>query len=305
MNTNARRLRQDPGMIRQIERLSRGRARVWVTSDLGDLALAVRTIAEEGPELVVLCGGDGTFMAGVTALERAYGPRELPALAFAPAGTVATVARNWGERSDVTAIAQRVLTDRLPPVVVRPTLRVSEHDRESRIGFTVGTGLVAKFFERYYSSGARGYRTALAIVARIFVGSLAGDRYSRSILDPLPCSLTVDGTLLEPQAYSLIVCSVLKNLGLHMLVTYRGGDDPARPHLVASALDTRRLGPQAPRVLLGRPLVGPGSFDGLVEAFTIRFRPGESGPYVLDGDMFRAHAVTVSAGPTVRVLLLN
>jgi hypothetical protein len=52
--------------------------------------------------------------------------------------------------------------------------------------------------------------------------------------------------------------------------------------------------------MLGKPLLGSENFDGLVESFRVAF-PGESGPYVLDGDTFHAKSVTVRAGPTLQI----
>lgn len=301
LNARAGRLAKDPALLARITELSRGRARVWVTRDLAGLDSAARAIADQPCEAVVLCGGDGTFMAGVTAVVHASADRPLPAFALAPAGTVASVARNWGESEDALSIVERVLSEEPSSIRPRPTLRIEERHGATRVGFTVGTGLVARFFERYYEAGAGGHGSALRIVARIFAGSLVGDAYSRSVLEPLPCALTVDGVLGAPRAYSLIVCSVLRDLGLHMLVTYRGGEDPERPHLVASALSTRKLGPQAPRALLGKPLRGRQAFDGLVGRFEVEF-PNGRGPYVLDGDMFQSSAIEVRAGPVIRVI---
>jgi hypothetical protein len=181
----------------------------------------------------------------------------------------------------------------------RPTLRVVSPDAE-RLGFIFGTGLVARFFDRYYAAGAGGYGAAAKIVARVFIGSFRSDAYSKSVLDPMPCRLEVDGIELSPRAWSLICCSVVRDLGLHLWVTHRAGEDPERPHLVASPLSTRELGPQAPRVLAGKPLAGPDNFDDLVERFTLRF-PGEDGSWVLDGDVFRSSTVSVSAGPRIRL----
>lgn len=307
LNPHARRLARDPALIRRIEAMSGDRAQVWVTRSLDELARAARQVALDRPDVVVLCGGDGTFMAGVTALERAYGGAALPALALAPAGTVATVARNWGTRAGVLDVAEHVLSGRSLRAQERPTLWVREHGGASRVGFTVGTGLVARFFDRYYAAGAGGTRTALAIVARIFTGSLIGDRYAKSVLEPLPCTLTADGHELSPRAFSLVVSSVLVDLGLHMRVTYRAGSDFERPHLVASALPTTQLGPQWPRVLRGLPLRGPRSscFDSLVTSFSVSFPEGQRGPYVLDGDVFHASAIQVSAGPRIRVLAVS
>ncbi|HMJ10517.1 MAG TPA: diacylglycerol kinase family protein [Polyangiaceae bacterium] len=305
LNPNARRLARDPGLMRRIEALSRGRARVWVTRNLDELGEAARQLALERPDLVVLCGGDGTFMSGVTALQMAYADDRLPRLAFAPAGTVATVARNWGTSAGVLAVVEHVLGRAPLRSRERPTLWVREQSGAFRVGFTVGTGLVARFFDRYYAAGGGGTRTALAIVARIFTGSLVGDGYARSVLEPLPCVLTVDGRELEPRAFSLVVSSVLPDLGLHMRVTYRAGADFERPHLVASALRTKQLGPQAPRVLRGLPLRGPDCFDSLVTSFSVTFPKNEPGPYVLDGDVFRASSIQVSAGPKIDVVTLE
>jgi diacylglycerol kinase (ATP) len=307
LNTNARLLRTRPGLVHEIRRLAAGRAEVFVTEDLEQLEAAARAIAERAragdrsDQRVVLCGGDGTLMAGVTALESSFEHLPLPEIVLAPAGTVATVARNWGQTRGVLETVRGALDGKLGHAVLRPTLRVTDNSGPSRIGFTFGTGLVARFFDRYYSAGAGGYRTAARIVARVFVGSFVSDDYSRSVLDPLPCVLRVDGVERPPPAYSLIVASVIRDVGLHLLVTHRGGEDPDRPHLVAAPLSPRELGPQAPRVFLGRSLKGEGCFDGLVRSFSVRFS-ADSGPYVLDGDVFHAREVEVRAGPRIRVI---
>src|SRR4051812_37538294 len=99
VNTTANLYRTKPGALDAIRRVAEGRARVFATSTLPELADACRAIASEGSDCVVLSGGDGTFMAGVTELARAFGdsedsPAKLPVLALLPGGTVATVARN-------------------------------------------------------------------------------------------------------------------------------------------------------------------------------------------------------------------
>jgi diacylglycerol kinase family enzyme len=301
VNANAAAFVRDPGLAASVRRAARGAGRVVVTHSLEELAAAAQEMKRVGTGRVVLCGGDGTFMAGVSALVAA-GLSPLPEICFAPGGTVATVARNLGERRDLIGVVRSTASGEPRPTLEQPTLAVSEHHGSLRVGFIVGTGLVARFFQRYYAAGGGGYATAARIVARVFVGSFVSDAYSRSVLDPLPCTLSVDGRELEPRAYSLVVSSVVRDLGLHMRVTHRAGEDPERPHLVASPLPPRALGPQAPRVLLGRKLRGRGCFDDLVGELTIRFPEGP-GPYVLDGDLLAAEAITVRAGPRLRVAL--
>jgi diacylglycerol kinase (ATP) len=314
VNTSARLYTRSPERLEKARRACRGVAELHLTQSLSELDAACAAIASRGTDLVILSGGDGSFMAGVTALSRALSASgaRLPKIALLPGGTVATVARNWGFSGDPEAHLAEILDHRASlRTAVRPTLRVSAspvsstsptNERErSYIGFIFGTGLVAKFFEVYYAEGAGGYAGSARIVARIFAESFIGGAYARRVLDPLPCSLSVDGRTLEPTAWSLICAAVVRDLGIHMLVTYRAGEDLDRPHLVASPLPSRALGPRAPLVLAGKRIGGPGHFDDLVRELTIRFDP--EGPFVLDGDILRAREVRVTAGPAIEVVL--
>ena len=115
LNTNARLLRTRPELVQEIRELSAGRAGIFVTRNLEELERAAAAIAarqtgvKKRDRQVVLCGGDGTLMAGVTALARAFGTAALPDLVLAPAGTVATVARNWGQTRGVLQTVQRAV----------------------------------------------------------------------------------------------------------------------------------------------------------------------------------------------------
>jgi hypothetical protein len=243
-------------------------------------------------------------MEGVTALARVFGEHHLPRVALVPGGTVATVARNWGTAGDPLEVLERLLRERDRLVFTpRPTLRVegtTDGATESRIGFMFGTGLVASFFDVYYARGARGYAGAASIVARIFVESFFDGPLARRVLEPLPLTIEVDKRRLGPDRWSLVCAAVVRDLGIHMLVNYRAGEDPLRPHLVASALSSRQLGPRAPLVLAGKSIGGRDHFDDLVGEFVVRF-PDGPGPYVLDGDVLRASSVRVSAGPVIHV----
>lgn len=304
VNESARRYAARPRLLERIHALCDGRARVHSTATLGALDDTARAIASNGSDLVLLSGGDGTFMAGVTALCRAFGEDRLPRIGLVPGGTVATVARNFGTTGDPDAVLARLL--RAPEAlrdVARPTLRVRAvrgETHEERVGFIFGTGLVASFFDVYYAEGAGGYEGAAKIVARIFVESFYGGPLARRVLDPMPCSIEIEGRALAPSAWSLVCAAVVRDLGIRMLVTYRAGEDPDRVHLVASPLSSRALGPRAPLVLAGKRIGGRGHVDDLVREFTVKF-PAE-GPYVLDGDVLRAERVTVSAGPRIRVV---
>ena len=304
VNPNARRYQAEPGLVAEVRRVAAGHAVLHLTRDLGELDRVCATLAERGSDLVILSGGDGSLMAAVTALARAFGAERIPPVAPIPGGTAGTVARNWGVAGDPVSCLERLLS-RPHRIVERPTLRVcgegeGPNGRVERVGFIVGTGLVARFFELYYERGAPGYAGAARMVARIFAESFVGGPFARRVLDPLPCTLTLDGHELAPRAWSLVCVAVVRNLGIHMLVNHRAAEDPHRPHLVASPLPARGLGPLAPWVLAGRPLPGADNVDALCGEIVLRF-PAD-GPYVLDGELLGASRVTVTAGPRLSVV---
>lgn len=321
VNALARRWREAPHLLGAARALVEGRAVLHVTRDLGELEAAARRSVDA--EVVVLSGGDGTYGAGISALHRVLG--RLPTVALAPGGTVGTIARSLGVdagRDPIAGLSRMLHAAHARPRIKRtPTLAI-EHDHGHALGFIVGSGLVASFFELYdqgaaaaLASGAAeatgpssggGNLAAARIVARVFLESFVSGPLAERVLSPLACEVAVDGRVLAFPASSLIVASVLRDLGLGMLVTHRGGEDPTRPHVVVSGLLPRALGPRMFRVLRGVPIAGDDEahFDGLVGALTVDFG-AEGGPWVLDGDLRRSRKITVRAGPTVDLLDLH
>ncbi len=184
VNTRARRYRAKPSLIDRMAVACADAAELHPTSNVAELADVCERLARRGTDLVALSGGDGSFMAGVTALARL---RRALAAASCPAAR-----RNRGDRRAElgrdrrSGCAPRADGRRgsRPPErrghpgrVRRPTLRVRATTRsggEERIGFIFGTGLVASFFDVYYERGGDGYGAAARIVARVFIESFYG-----------------------------------------------------------------------------------------------------------------------------------
>jgi diacylglycerol kinase (ATP) len=329
VNRRARRLVAPGRLYDEILRPRPG-VEIIETNSLDDLDAVARTLKSRGRDsAVVFAGGDGSHMAGVSALARAFGDELLPPIALAPGGTVGTVARNWGMSGDPVRWTARLLdaiaagTIRSTP---RPTLRVREEgaarvlsrrervDLErggsepvaferttfERVGFIFGAGLIARFFDLYKARGAGGNLAAARIVARIFVASIVDSRLARSVLDPTPCKIELDGVPAPFDRMSLACAGVVRDLGLKMRLLYRASEELDRFHAVATDLGPRALRAHLPRVLAGRPLLGP-RVDALVKELRLHF-PEQLGAYVLDGDLFRADGITVTAGPVLDVL---
>ena len=293
------------GELRRATRTTRAApgACLHETRSLEELASAVRAIRARGCDSVLLAGGDGSYMAGTTALFHAFG-EALPAIGFLPGGTVSTVARNWGLGRTPGAYARSLVADAVAgraTVTERPTLRIRDDNGGDRVGFIFGAGLVARFFDAYYEAPDLGYATAARLVARIFAGTFTGGALAKRVLTPGPAQIFVDGVLQQPKAWSLIAASVVRDLGLHMHLLYRAAESRERFHIVASPLPPRQLSPQVGRVLLGQPLRGEGHVDALASEVRVEMGTGAS-TYVLDGDRIEASTVTLTAGPVLRYL---
>lgn len=307
-NVRARGLRVDQARLRRIASICHGRASLVETTSVASAEEALRRFAPGPQDTCIFAGGDGTFMAGLSALLGVAGAAaSWPTVGLVPVGTVGTVARNLG----LTGLAEVLLEDWLAagggdraPTTSRSTLQVRSRlggvTRE-HVGFIFGTGLVARFFDVYEAQGSGGLPLAARIVARVFAESIFGGDLAGRILTPMPASLVADGVAQSAPAYSLLCASVVPDLGLGMRVTYRGAERPDRMHLVASSLPPRSLGPRMPLVLAGRRIGGRRHFDDLVARFEVTF-PVNEGRFVLDGDSFRADDVEVTMGPTLRLL---
>jgi diacylglycerol kinase (ATP) len=318
VNRNARWLGDGTRLRETIERVShREGARVHVTTDVAELETLANTIAREGTDGVVLAGGDGSTMAGVSALGRAF-RGQLPPVGLAPGGTVGTIARNfgiasgapraWAERLVRSACTGKVRIER------KATLRLQvEHDGTSaalpprgphqieRVGFIFGAGLVARFFDEYYAAPEPSLPVAARIAARVFAGSFVGSPLARRVLSKAECTVEVDGVPQENRGWSLILASVVRDVGLHVLATYRAGKSLDRFHVVASGLSAHALGLQVPRVLLGRPMAGDARVDALAASLRVAF--DEPTAFVLDGELLRAQVAQVTAGPVLPLML--
>jgi len=303
LNRRARRLGENSPLRKALVRAAwRGGARLHETQTLDELDSAARAMAARGSDAVVLAGGDGSHMGGISALARAFGSA-MPPVALAPGGTVCTVARNLGMRGRTPRWAERIVAAACTGsghVEEHATLRVRDDRGGDRVGFIFGAGLVARFFDEYYGGGAPGLLRAAGIAGLVFAGSLVGSALSRRVLGPAACTLDVDGERHPARAWNLVLASVVPDLGLRLRATYRAREAPGMFHVVASGLPPRELALQAPRVLAGLALRGEPRLDAVVRSLVLTF--DQPATYVLDGDVMAAMEARIDVGPTVRFI---
>jgi hypothetical protein len=111
----------------------------------------------------------------------------------------------------------------------------------------------------------------------------------------------VNGEPQDGRAWSLVLASVVLDVGFHIHATYRAREKRGTFHAVASSLSPRGLAFEVPRVLTGRPMRGAQRVDALATSLRVAF--DDRSAYVLDGDLMRARDVEVEPGPTLRLIV--
>jgi diacylglycerol kinase (ATP) len=313
LNPNAYGVGRDSGLLARLRAVVGADGEVLETRTLDELTGVVDRFAEAGADLVCTCGGDGTNLSALTQLVRRFGPRGLPRFAILRGGTVNTVAENLAIRGRPDEILARILDRRragLAPIEQgQDLLEVSSPPENggpepgpdrAMYGFLFAAAMGARFLEAYYGGPVQGVAWATALAARTIGSSLIQGRFARWLFDPIEVSLSADGQPLPIPAVRLLLASVVPSVGIGMKVTWQGGRQPNRFHLIASALPTAKMALQLRSVLGGRPLEGAPHIDRLVQSLDIGFRSRE--PYTLDGDLFRERRIRIRVGPRIWLL---
>ncbi len=305
LNRNARNLCEGSPIRRALlTAASRHGARLHETRNLAELDAVAWGLAEGGTSAVVLAGGDGSALAGVSALSRVFGGT-VPPIALAPGGTVNIVAKNLDP--DARGPAPERAARLLRAVCEGTAIETDPHAararrrrrRSGRVHLRRGPGRT--LLRRLRRGPPPGRAVAARLATRAFLGSLVGTPFARRVLTPVACRVEVDGVARPSPAWSLVLASVVKDVGLGIRATYRAGESHERFHVVASTLSPRGLASQLPRVMTGRPMVGDDHVDALARVLRVSFAELDS--YVVDGDACRAREVTVAPGPVVTVLV--
>ncbi|MSP60306.1 MAG: hypothetical protein EXR72_08190 [Myxococcales bacterium] len=296
LNPNAHGVTRDRTLAARLHAVLGGDGEIVETSTQEDLPRAIARFAEQGCDLVASCGGDGTNLSILSELVRRFGPDRLPRFAILRGGTVNTVAENLGIRGRPDEILGRIVARRRAGDPIKETGQ-DLIEVNGRHGFLFAAAMGARFLEAYYSGPVQGAAWATALAVRTVASSLVQGRFARWLFEPIRVTLIADGETLAIARVRLLLAATIPSVGIGMKVTWQGGTQPNRFHLIASALPLRTMALQLDRVLGGRPLRGEPHIDRLVRDLVIRFESAE--PYTLDGELFREQQIHLRVGPRI------
>lgn len=300
-NPNAKRNRKDPLRAGRFATILGSAGRVYETVDLNHMDDCVRQLAERNPEIICICGGDGTIQKVLTSVVMTYqaASKQLPMLHFLKGGSMNTVSWSIGLRS-AAETALGALVERhdnnIPfDVEVQQTLRVNDN-----YGFIFGNGVVVNFLDEYYASENSGPSRAAEITYKAISSVLSKGDFYKKLAERLPAKVVCNGNILPLQEYLMILVGAVEYIGIGFKTLYRAKEKPGCFHMFATGLTPGKILGQLHRFFTGKRLVGENHFDEL--ATEIEIETSRARKYVLDGEIYSASRVSIRPGQIIKIV---
>ncbi len=298
VNPNAGRLRRDPSLIPALEEVLSPLGPFLVTRTLADVPAAVERIAAASPDILAVCGGDGTLYYTLSPFLRLNGIQRVPLIAIVKGGTTNTLLKSVGSSENPVRFARRIVENvrgrRVFEIVEFDSMKVNDG-----YGFIAGAAMVARIIRAYLEGGA-GIPRAVRLILASLGSALTGGAFARDLAAPVPARGTADGEPIPLTSFTLILASTASTIGFGLRPTARGHERPGHFHLLASSRSAPSLAIQFPSAILGLPLRGRGHFQGLFTRLHLEFERQE--PYMVDGEMFQTRTLSIETGPRLKII---
>ncbi len=302
-NPNAKKNRKVPDRKQRLERALGDAGVVFETPMPSDLTPLMERVLEIDPEIIAVCGGDGTMHLTLTALIHAYGGTFPPKLVVLRAGTVNTVARALGVRLPPERMLARVVESYRNgeplAVVERKTIELN-----GMYGFLFGVGMPGEFNDLYNRSKVRGpIGVASAVLSTIVAMPIPWSRTHKKLFGKVRGRFIADDVeLFIKKAYG-VVGGTLEYMGPGFKLLYRANESDEHFQVMISRISAFTALRNARRPFVGKPLKTPPHvhYDLLVKKLEIV--PDEPVAITIDGEVYRAAHVLVKLGPKVKVVV--
>lgn len=314
INARAHANRHTPKRVHQLQALLGARDHAVTTRSLTELDAACAALANERPDVVAICGGDGTLHRTLTGMIRSYAERTLPPIVILRGGAMNIAAASLGfhgdpidhlrrfvalrERGDLAAcLAGRVNAS-------RPGLEMFEHRLlriDGRYGFLFGTGVIHDFLKAYYATPEPSRTTAACLLLRAAASSLVGGPLARRVCRPFHARVLTEGRIWPRHHFVTICAATIEQIGFGFrpFPRCRGRTDGFE----VLGIHTTPLGllRELPRVRAGKPMRADKVIGELTRALAIEsLDPGALG-YTIDGDLYTCSDVLrIESGPVLR-----
>lgn len=272
--------------------------------DPGALTNTLRRWRQEGLDLLVISGGDGTVQRLVDEMLGIWEGDIPPRLLLLHGGTAGVVARETESVEPIIALSilrEAYLEKRPLPTERLPTLKVG-----SRTTLSFGLGAFRNVSSEYITYGGQVALSHLYLGARLAGSYLAGGSFARRAFQPCPWVIRIDDAQFEADHFVGLYASALRRLPVFKPLQEMECPEEGFKVVGVEALD-RRTAAKVIRPLLQRRSEGYPEQIMLCGAHRLEVTAGEGKiPYMADGEYYsEAGSLTVTAGPQVEVVRLD
>lgn len=299
-NPFARRNLRKKHLAGELKSMLAGQGDLYQTGHPDELSDLAKHCLKRDLPVLGINGGDGSIHAVLTAFARVYGTRKLPAFLILRGGTMNTVSKAMGLSGTPDQILRRWIEARgrgNVKILRQPTLNVN-----GKIGFIAGTGVVSRFLDAYYQGGQTGVLKALSMIGTLLPGAVLGTETVKALFSPVQMRVFHEGEDLGREAYTAVLASTVREVGLGFKLTSRCDERPGAFHLIAADIKPMSLVPRIYSLWAGHRLNHPGFLHHGPSRHAVICHHGNL-RWMMDGDMYETEEpLTLSTGPVVRVL---
>ena len=270
-----------------------------------DTIAALRNWKDEGLDLLVISGGDGTVQVVIDSMISVWQDSPLPQLLLIHGGTAGIVAKETGSVTPQMALSRLSAaraTGRPLPVETLHTLSVGE-----RVTLSFALGLFRQLSSEYITYGGQAAFSHLLLGARFTGSYLARGPMAKRTL--IPCSYTI---LIDDEEYPPDHFVGLFASGLRRLEIFRPYQRVECPEDGFKVVGIQYMGPLT--LMRGiRPLL-TGDSQGLPDQLLlcgarqleVKCKEDSEIPFMVDGEFHTERgSITVRSGPDLSVVRLD
>ena len=277
---------------------------------LSDLPAAVHIIKEQGINLLMVNGGDGTLQRLVTAMIHSMPEDKLPIILPLRGGTSNMISGNLGVRKNPMDTV-RILMDHLESyergmeslstLPVKP-LKITDKEHGVKYGFSFTNGLIYKVQQLFNKQENPTFSTVVNLITTTIGGYTIGSQSIKKRYSKISADITIDGKRYPEDKYLLTIASPFQRLLLWFRPFYnpdaKGVD---RFYFIATAADPWLLIRNLRTFTTGKA-VPPRSFNDTASQVNIRADSG----YAFDGELVedKSTDITIEQGPLMKFLVV-
>lgn len=302
VNPHAGRNRADRQVVSKLAAAVNGCGFVTVPHTLEELDGVARRCARERVDIVAICGGDGSFFRGLSALVHAYEGEQLPLFLPLRGGSMNTIARSVGVLTGGPAtVLGHVAGAYASGRPLRTTQRQLIEVQAQYYGFMVGCGVIVNFLRVYYGGKARGPLVAALWLGRAILSGFLGGALAQRILQGFRAEVVCDEELVAHREYNVLYASTITDIGLGFVATYLATRKKGYFHLLAGHVRASQVISRLHRLRGGCPLNLETLYDNLAREVRVEFE--QPTHYTIDGDLLEPVVeLHLRAGPMLTIV---